>query len=297
MSLSEDPADEPHRRSRTILVGFLGAVVRKMGNWMPIAGVVELMGRCGVDESSVRTATFRLKQRGWLLAESQGRAKGYRLTERAIAALAEGDEIVWHARQPADLADGWCIVNFSVPEVDRSQRFKLRSHLSSLGFGNISAGVWIAPARMLSAGTAAVAEVGLTDQATIFVGAHAGGRSLQKLVATGWDLDQIAQRYRDFIHSNEMRAASWEAARVIDAERAFADYIDVIDRWRKLPFRDPGLPREVLPDLWPAPEAARVFERLVSVLEGRALGYAATVWPTDGAESQVSGNRRETFRK
>ena len=50
------------RRSRTVLVTFLGSVVRRMGGWMPIAGTVDLMTQTGLDAPSVRTAVHRLKQ-------------------------------------------------------------------------------------------------------------------------------------------------------------------------------------------------------------------------------------------
>ena len=37
------------QRTRTVLVTFLGAIGRRMGDWMPIAGTVELMGQFGLD--------------------------------------------------------------------------------------------------------------------------------------------------------------------------------------------------------------------------------------------------------
>ncbi|MDO9398781.1 MAG: PaaX family transcriptional regulator C-terminal domain-containing protein [Herbiconiux sp.] len=280
---SPTPAAAGARMSRTILVGFLGSVVRRMGNWMPIAGAVELMGQCGLDESSVRTAIFRLKQRGWLLPETRSRAKGYLLTEVALEALAAGDEIVWHARQSANLDDGWCIVNFSVPEAARAKRHKLRAHLASLGFGNIGSGVWIAPARMLDAAKRAIEELDLVGQSAVFVGHYAGGQELDELLRSGWDLPEIDRRYRDFIESHREQAAALEASGAIDGEEAFVTYVTVINQWRKLPFRDPGLPREILGDDWSAPAAGVLFERMVTLLEGRALAHAAAHWPTTAA--------------
>ncbi|MGA1837735.1 PaaX family transcriptional regulator C-terminal domain-containing protein [Herbiconiux sp. 11R-BC] len=289
MTDAEDPKRSAKAtRSRTILVGFLGSIVRKMGNWMPIAGVVELMGQCGLDESSVRTAIFRLKQRGWLVPEARARVKGYLLSPVALEALAAGDEIVWHARQPANLDDGWCVVNFSVPESARSQRHKLRSHLAGLGFGNIGSGVWIAPARMLQAATQAIAELDLTEQSAIFVGAHAGGQEMSTLLRTGWDLDEIDRRYRDFLTLHSAQADALEASGVVDGEQAFVQYVTAIDHWRKLPFRDPGLPRAVLPPDWPAPAAGALFERLVAMLEGRALAHAAAFWPQQDAAASAA---------
>ena len=185
-------------QSRTVLVSFLGAIVRRMGDWMPIAGTIELMGQFGLDAPSVRTAVFRLKQRGWLASETRAGSRGYALTPVALKALAAGDEIIWHARHPADLADGWCIVSFSVPESARGKRDQLRTHLASLGFGNVGAAMWIAPARMRAAADQAIAELGLTSYCAIFVGDYVGGRDLPGLLRDSWDLAEIDRRYLEY---------------------------------------------------------------------------------------------------
>ncbi len=174
-----------------MVVSFLGSVVRRMGDWMPIGGTVDLMTQLGLDAPSVRTAVFRLKQRGWLAAESRGGARGYALTPLAAATLAAGDELIWHARQPADLADGWCVVNFSVPESARAKRHQLRGHLTHLGFGNVGTAMWIAPARMRPAAEQAIAELGLDKYAAIFVGDYVGGQDLTTLLYSSWDLAGI----------------------------------------------------------------------------------------------------------
>ena len=266
-------------RSRTVVVSFLGAVVQRMGGWMPIGATVDLLTLVGIDAPSVRTAVFRLKRRGWLASETRGGVRGYALTETALAALAAGDEIIWHARQPADLADGWCVVSFSVPESERTLRHQLRSYLASLGFGNVGAGMWIAPARMARAADRAVSELGLTGRSAIFVGAYAGGQDLPSLLSSAWDLDEIDERYQDFVDRYRPLADTGAAPGVTEPIQAFASYLGMVDHWRRLPYRDPGLPAEVLPADWSGPAAGALFERLVELLQGDAMAYAATLWP------------------
>lgn len=262
--------------SRTLLVSFLGAIARRMGDWVPIAVTIELMGDLGVDPPSVRTSVFRLKERGWLASESRAGVRGYALTDQALTTLAVGDQVIWHARQPANLDDGWCVVNFSVPESSRARRHKLRAHLASLGFGNIGTAMWIAPARMRDAAERAVRELDLEAHSAIFVGNYVGGRDLSQLLYESWNLDQINDLYRQFIADfapmDEVVATTHVAPRV-----AFTTYLQVIDHWRKLPFRDPGLPRELLADNWAAPQAGALFENLVKHLEAPALAYASHV--------------------
>lgn len=282
MSEAEQPGTaDGSRRSRTVLVSFLGSVVRRMGNWMPIAGTVDLMTQFGLDAPSVRTAVFRLKKRDWLASEIRAGMRGYTLTDTALDALAAGDEIIWHARQPADLEDGWCVVNASVPESARTKRYQLRAHLSSLGFGNVGTAMWIAPARMQAAAERAIAELELASYCAIFVGDYVGGQDLATLLYESWDLAEIDLHYREFVDRFAHAAESLAAAGVIEPRHAFVTYLDVIDHWRKLPFRDPGLPRELLADDWSAPAAGALFERLVATLEGRALAHAARHWTNE----------------
>lgn len=274
----EQSAKIRSRRTRSLIVSFLGSVVRQHGGWLPIAGTIELLSELGVDAPSVRTAVFRLKERGWLTAEAGDGVRGYRLTEHALTVLAEGDEVIWHARRPADLENGWCIVNFSVPESDRSKRYKLRSHLSNLGFGNVGTATWLAPARMQSAAEGAIADLGLDKYAAVFVGNYVGTQDLTSLLYDSWDLAGIDRSYRAFIERHERIATDLGAGATPDPREAFAAYLGVIDAWRQLPFRDPGLPRELLADDWSAPEAVALFEQLVQLLEAPALAHAARFW-------------------
>ena len=265
------------QRSRTVVVSFLGAVVRPMGGWMPIRGAVDLLTPMGLDAQSVRTAVFRLKQRDWLTPETRAGVRGYALTDTALAALAAGDEVIWHAREPADLADGWCILSFSVPESARARRHQLRSRLTALGFGMMGGGVWIAPARMAGAAERAIEELGLTSRCALFVGRHVGGEQLSELISDSWNLEEIDQQYQEFIRSCADLATPQRHG-APDGADAFTAYLGVIDRWRKLPYRDPGLPQEVLPAGWSGPEAGALFERLVAALEEHALAHACTSW-------------------
>lgn len=264
--------------SRTLVVSFLGAVVHRLGGWMPIGGAIDLLTQAGLEGQSVRTAVFRLKRRGWLAADIRNGVRGYALTEVAHAALSAGDEIIWHAPPPADLAQGWCIVSFSVPESARAQRHQLRSQLAGLGFGNVGSGMWIAPARRRSAAEAAIAQLGLLPRCAIFVGEYAGGEPLPELVADSWDLEEIDERYRRFIDEHG-RLAQGGGVDVTDAQGAFVTYLRVVDHWRRLPYRDPGLPPEVLPPGWSATTAGELFVGLVAELEDAALAHARSYWP------------------
>ena len=248
---------------------------------MPIAGTVELLTQAGLDAPSVRTAVHRLKGNGWLASEARDGARGYALTTAALDTLAAGDEVIWHARTPADLADGWCIVHFGVPETMRAKRQQLRAHLSSLGFGNVGTALWIAPARMRAAAERAVAELGPRGPHRHLRRRVPRTQDLTGLLYGSWDLAAIDEAYREFVATYEPVVAAAER-RQPDQASAFVTYLQALDQWRKLPYKDPGLPAEVLASNWHGPQATAVFERLVSALERPALVHARTHWPALG---------------
>ncbi|MCW3492604.1 PaaX family transcriptional regulator C-terminal domain-containing protein [Microbacterium sp. SSM24] len=261
--------------ARTLLVTLLGAFSRRVGNWLPVAAMVELLEEVGADESSIRTSVSRLKRRGWLVQERRGGRNGYSLTPLAVEALDAGDRVIWHARQHAELADGWCVANVSVPEREREKRHLLRSRLAGLGFGNIGQGLWLAPARMRAEALEVIDALDLRDYTNVFVGRYEGGQELIRMVRSGWDLDHLDGLYREFVtghqpdldHFLEMRGSD------IPPREAFARYMLALDDWRTLPLRDPGLPRELLRRDWAGDAATRLMERIVLRLESPALAY------------------------
>lgn len=265
--------------SRTLLVTLLGAFARRTEDWMPVKGIVTLLDALDVDESSVRTGVSRLKSRGWLVPEKRDDRNGYRLTEVAKASLASGDEVIWHARQPALMEDGWCIATFSVPEELRAKRHRLRGRLLALGFGNLGQGVWIAPARMTAEAIDLVDELELRDNTTVLVGQHVGGQELSRMVRESWDLDAIDEGYRTFIGRHHAALEGLERAHPDDVppRDAFTLYMRALDDWRVLPMRDPGLPPELLPGDWSGRRAVQLIEQIVTRLEPAALAYVRGV--------------------
>jgi phenylacetic acid degradation operon negative regulatory protein len=262
---------------RTLLVEFLGAFVRHQDNWAPVAALVSLMGEIGLDESTVRTLVSRLKQRGWLVPERRNGANGYRLSDTALRSLEEGDRIVWHARQHVSLADGWTLVAFSVPERERSKRHLIRSRLGALGFGNVGAGIWLAPARMLPDARSLLAELGLTKFVDLFTAQYAEGQELSELIERGWDLKSLNHDYRQFVAEHEPVLKEWLAAPRSDAD-GFRAYMHALNQWRKLPFRDPGLPSELLGSDWAGDAAGVLFEKVVESLEPSAVRHVQSHW-------------------
>lgn len=261
---------------RDLILTVYGAFARRLrtDGWLPVADLVRLLAELGVDEQAVRQAVSRLKRRGQLLSERRDGAVGYAPSTGLHAVLNEGDRRIFATRTPPGLAAGWTLAVFSVPETDRHLRHVLRARLSWLGFGNLAAGVWIAPHRRREEVEAVLGHAGLTAYVDLFEATHRGFGDVAGLVARSFDLGGLSASYGEFLAECEPVLKRWQS---VDpgghAAAAYVDYTSALTLWRRLPYLDPGLPAEVLPPHWTGRRAAELFHRLYERLDPSAFGH------------------------
>ncbi|HXV94298.1 MAG TPA: PaaX family transcriptional regulator, partial [Pseudonocardia sp.] len=189
----------PDGRPGYLIMDVAGAYLRQLGGWMPIAAMVALMGELGVEEQAVRSAISRIAKRGLLVPERRDGVRGYRLSETAEPLLDDADRRIFSTAARARLEDGWVLASFSVPEEERDKRHALRSRLAWLGFGNLSSGLWIAPARIADELAESVERMGFAKYVTVFTAQHRGYEPTIALVERCWDLDGLRDMYADFL--------------------------------------------------------------------------------------------------
>ena len=260
--LHEEPTAQGRSgvQPRALIVTIYGLYAREAGGWLSVSALIKLMAAVGVEEPAVRSSVSRLKRRGILVAARVDGAAGYALSERAREILLEGDRRIFQ-RPRAGGDEGWLMAVFSVPESERDKRHQLRSRLSWLGFGNVSSGVWIAPAHVEGEARDALKSSGLTDYVGLFRSEYVGFRPEREQVAKWWDLDGLERMYGDFVEDYRPVLARWRRRRR-DDQAAFADYVQALTHWRRLPYLDPGLPAGLLPRKWLGAQAADIFFEL-----------------------------------
>jgi len=268
---------------RPLIVTVYGLYARESAGWLSIAAVIRLMAELGVDEPAVRSAISRLKLRGLLQARREAGVAGYGLSSHGAEILAQGDRRIFHRPKPS-AADGWLLAVFSVPEHERARRHALRSRLAWLGFGTVSAGVWIAPRQLASETRDALTTDGLSDYVSLFTADYLAFGDVKDKIGQWWDLDRLEQLYQGFIDSARPVLAHWQAGASSgqltpagDPGQAFGDYVRVLTAWRRLPFLDPGLPPDMLPHDWHGSRAAELFGQLRSLLAGPAREHVLAV--------------------
>ncbi|MGA5066432.1 PaaX family transcriptional regulator C-terminal domain-containing protein [Streptomyces exfoliatus] len=263
---------------RSLIVSLYGAYGRAPdGSPVPVAALVRLLAVLGVDAPSVRSSVSRLKRRGLLLPRrTADGAAGYALSEDARRLLEDGDRRIY-ARTEPKLSEGWVLAVFSVPEAERHKRHLLRSRLARLGFGTAAPGVWIAPARLYEETRHALERLELSPYVDLFRGDHLGYTATAGAVARWWDLGAIAALHEEFLAAHEPVLRAWTSrtgtGETGDTGDAYRDYLLALDSWRRLPYADPGLPAELLPDDWPGRRSAEVFTALHELLRDRGAEF------------------------
>ncbi|WP_067538020.1 PaaX family transcriptional regulator [Nocardia crassostreae] len=260
---------------RQLIVTLFGLYARESGNWLSVSALVRLMAQLEVDEPAVRAAVSRLKRRGILLSKKTVHGVGYELSPAALEILREGDVRIFERRR-ATAADGWLLVVFSVPEAERDQRHKLRTQLTRMGFGNAVPGCWVAPGNLHEETRRTLERLELDRYVELFRGDHLAFGNLRDKVRDWWDLEELEGLYGAFIERFTPVRTRGATAHP-SARDAFARYVGALTAWRKLPYLDPGLPIELLPDDWHGEQAARLFGELRRELAEPAHEFAAEV--------------------
>jgi phenylacetic acid degradation operon negative regulatory protein len=281
MTTDEAASDEKRQASRPdtrlgpLILTVFGLYARSEDNWLSVASLIRLMSDLGLDGSAVRSAISRLKRRDVLRPERHGKSAGYSLETSTLEILAEGDSRIFE-RARAKVEDGWLLVVFSVPESERDKRHELRASLTRLGFGTAAPGVWIAPGNLASETRRTLERRNLSSYVDIFTADHFAYGELRSKVRAWWDLDELAGLYGEFLRQYRpvLDRISANGSTPLDAYRT---YIPMLTQWRRLPYRDPGLPLQLLPPGWSGESARVLFDDLNRTLSAPAREHAMNV--------------------
>lgn len=240
--------------ARSLLLTVLGEFVHPRSEPVWTASLLEAMGALGVEEKAARQALARTSAEGLLSSERHGRRVVWSLSDQGAQLLREGtDRIYDFMRHPRTWDGRWLVLTVAIPESRRKLRHRLRTQLTWLGLGSTGSGLWITPdAGKASAVHHVVRELDLEERAFAWIGPASGIGEESRLLEAAWDLDEVEQRYLGFLEDFESR-------RVDSPREAFAAQVEMIQAWRRFPFLDPDLPRELLDHDWPGPRAAALF--------------------------------------
>lgn len=248
-------------QARSAVIDLYGDHLVDHGYWAPIAAVVALARSCGIQPPATRTAVSRLTVQEWLIPEPHQGVRGYAATALAQGRLDRARQRIY-AHDSRPWSGDWHVVVVGTPG-ERAERDRLSAALGYLGYGRLAPATWVSPRPS--------EELEQTMQRLGVGWAGFTGPSHEDpvaLVVRVWDLADLGRAYREF--SREVPALS--RVRTLAPGQAYAVRTDLVHRWRKFMFTDPGLPPQALPADWPGHTARHQFlEAAAALLPGARI--------------------------
>lgn len=262
-------------KPRALLFTLFGEFTHPLGQReVRVGKLVDLADAFNISGNALRTALSRVTQEGWLTRRQSDGKPSYGLSDRGRHLIEEGIQRIYHPRPRWD--GQWLMVAYSVPEVKREVRDRVRLGLGYLGLGSLGNGLYVTPHDLARDVRELIERDGLEGELTCVRGYLLLPEDRASLVRRAWDLDEVARGYTDFVRRTKfkLRADRRRLDRVSLTEaEAFIRRTLLIHEFRRFPFSDPDLPPELLPRDWPGTAARRVFLEYRELLREMSNAY------------------------
>jgi phenylacetic acid degradation operon negative regulatory protein len=254
-------------RGGSLLMTVFGDAIAPRGGAVTLGSLIDLVRPFGLAERLVRTAVARLAAEGWLAATRHGRRSEYRLTESGRKLFAEATRRIYGVT-PSSWDGQWTLAVLSPtggPSGGCSRR-NVREELRWLGFGQLSPGVYAHATCTLEEARGWLAAVGCGNHCWLLKSATEGPAADRRLVAAGWNLAEIARRYRRFRDTFAPVASAVRASGALAPQAAFLVRTLLVHEYRKIHLQDPLLPPALLPAEWVGTEAYELTAALYAAV-------------------------------
>jgi phenylacetic acid degradation operon negative regulatory protein len=262
------------------MLTLYGDYLLDRGEEIGVGSLITLFNNFGLSDQAVRSAVSRMCHAGILKVRSEGRKSYYSLTPTGHNLLSTGAKRIF-IRKDTTWNGTWNIVTYTIPEEERKTRDTLRRELIWMGYGALAGATMISPYDLTSEVMELAERLGVAYRIHIFQAQEQGITDAKKIVSSCWDLVRIHDMYFEFLEKYQPRYENWieriEGGEEIDTSEYFLERFLLIHEYRKLPFYDPDLPEELLPEDWLRPKAAILFQEFHDLLTDKATEYFNSV--------------------
>lgn len=269
--------------TQSMIFTIYGDYIRHYGNKIWIGSLIRLLKEFGHNEQSVRVSVSRMMKQGWIESEKKGNKSYYFLTKRGVSRMEEAAIRIFKLT-PDDWDGKWRMLMYTIPEDKRQIRDELRKELLWSGFGSFSNGCWISPNNLEKEVNLLIEKYEIQAYTDFFVSSYKGPQQDKSLVEKSWPLLEIENKYQEFISTYSknfiVHQSMMNKGQMSDAE-CFVERTKLVHEYRKFLFADPGLPKELLPEIWNGHHAALLFEQYYKLLAQPASQFFEKVFQED----------------
>lgn len=270
----------PTMRAGSLIITVFGDAILPRGGTVWIGSLIHVLADFGINERLVRTSVFRLTRDSWLEVDQVGRRSYYSLSltgaERFDVATVR---IYGDPRQT--WAGDWCLVLLA--DMDAAEKEIARKELGWLGFGAISSNLLAHPMPDIAELEAVLNRAGIDRQLVVMQGRTLDQKqddAMRALVHKSWNLDEINQRYAEFVEQFRPVLSAVQKSRQPDNHLAFQIRTLLIHEYRSILLRDPLLPAEMLSAEWNGTAAYQLCRSLYRLVYRPADTFISSVFET-----------------
>jgi phenylacetic acid degradation operon negative regulatory protein len=255
-------------RAGSLLITIFGDAIAPRGGAVTLGSLIRLAATFGLTERLVRTSVARLARDGWLVARRAGRRSEYRLARTGAERFAAATRRIY-GENPRGWNGEWTLLLLSSSPRPPAL---VRRELKWLGFGQLTPALFAHPGCTPREARESLRNVRGAQQALLLQSTSGDLAADRELAARGWDLDELARRYRRFLARFAPVEAALGAA-PFPPQTAFLVRTLLIHEYRKIHLRDPLLPPALLPRDWVGASAYALCRRLYAQLFASAESY------------------------
>lgn len=267
-------------RPKAAMLTLYGDYVRNRGMEIGIGSLIELLANFDLSEQSVRSAVSRMCRQSLLKVRHDNGKSYYSLTDEGLDLMAEGGRRI-SKRHSSKWNGYWSVVVYFIPEEKRKARDTLRQEMKWMGYGPLSTATWISPNDLTKEVETLAKKLKIREYMEIFKAQHLGFSNPKTIISRCWDLDRIHTRYAKFIEEYRVKLDRHREllrnGNGVDNSEFFTERFELIHQYRRLPYLDPDLPEDLLPDNWLRSQASDLFHEYHDILAKKANNYFNSV--------------------
>lgn len=253
-------------RAGSLIITLFGDAISQRDRTVWLGSLFTLLAPFGINERLVRTSVYRLVNENWLQADKQGRRSYYALTQPGSKRFDNAFEHVYQMTTP-HWQGSWCLVFLN--QLEQEKRKQIKEELQWLSFGALGNDVLLHP-RMNRLDIITLLQDWQCQQDVIVMQTESlsekSPNALFKQVNESWNLDQLAERYHNFVTTfSPLNNAIKQHMNLTDQECHLARTL-LIHEYRKIVLRDPQLPDLLLPADWEGYQARQLCRSLYQSL-------------------------------
>ena len=271
--------------TQSLIFTLYGDYIRHYGNKIWIGSLIQLLSVFGHNEQTVRVAMSRMHKQGWVQSEKIGNKSYYFLTQQGVRRIDEAAGRIFKSK-PHSWDGKWRVLIYSIPEEKRHLRDELRKELIWSGFGSFSNSVWITPNNLEKEVQLIIEKYEIQQYVDFFVSTYIGPHAADSIVQRSWNLQEIDEAYKNFIKQYSefyIIHQSMIKKEQMSDEECFVARTNLVHKYRKSLFVDPGLPEELLPEAWSGSPAAILFDQYYKLLAEPASRFFESIFEKDNA--------------